>query len=160
MADNKSKDGNETSKVIDFGKVREKRIEEKRRQYERVLFKNVLGAYGVAEGEGLRAIELVDVSATGMSFQLPSYSKNLDGLKVGKEMIFRLYFSEDTYIPMGIKILNRRPCIENGNTYERFGCAIDTNMQSYGTYKTFVEFLTKYAESAHQDKGDLKLFFF
>lgn len=153
---NTSKDG----KVINFTDVRKAKIEEKRRKYERILFKHTLGAYCVAEGEGLKAIELVDLSPEGMSFQLPLTSKNRDVLTVGKEMTFRLYFSEDSYIPLGVKIQNERPCIESGQKYVRYGCAVDTKLQSYETYKMFVTFLTKYAETAQTDSGDLKCFFF
>lgn len=146
--------------VISFTKARNARIEELRRKYERVLFKQVLGAYAVAEGTGLKAIELVDLSLDGLSFQLPAHSKNLDAVETGKELVFRLYFTQDSYLPVGVKIMNRRDCIENGQTFVRFGCAIDTSLQSYETYKTFVTFLGKYAETCHQDAGDLKFFFF
>lgn len=146
--------------VINFNKAREAKIEEKRRKYERVVFKHILGAYCVSEGQGLKAIELVDLSEEGLSFQLPSQSKNLEGMETGNEMMFRLYFSQDTFIPVQIKVQNKRACIENGETYMRFGCVVDQSLQSYETYKTFVKFLEKYAESCQQDKGDMKFFFF
>lgn len=150
----------DNNKVIDFGSARKAKIEERRRRYERVLFQKVLGAYVVAEGEGLKAVELVDLSLDGLSFQLPISSKNLEGITQGQEVIFRFYFSEDSYIPVGVKVMNQRPCLENGQKYVRFGCAIDTTMKSYGTYRSFVEFLSNYAEAAQQDTGDLKLFYF
>ncbi len=154
------KDSTKEGQVINFDEARKARIEERRRKYERVLFKHVLGAYGVAEGEGLKAVELVDLSTEGLSFQLPHGSKNLGAVKAGHEMVFRIYFSEQSYIPIGVKIQNQRPYIEEGCAYERFGCAVDKTMQSYETYRLFVEFLRKYAETAHQDSGDMKIFFF
>ncbi len=149
-----------SAQVINFQKVRDAKIEEKRRKYERVFFKNILGSYCVAEGHGLKAIELVDLSLEGLSFQLPEGSKNLDGITDNKEMVLRFYFSEDTYIAIQIKILNKRPCIEGGSRYWRFGCAVDTTLQSYDAYKHFVSFLGSYAERSQQDKGELKFFFF
>jgi hypothetical protein len=146
--------------VVDFTELRQAKIEEKKRKYERVLFQKVLGAYCVAEGIGLKAIELVDVSLEGLSFQLPFDSKNNDGMSVGKEMTFRIYFSEDSYIPIGVRIQNERPYIENGQKYIRYGCSVDTSLQSYEAYKLFVQFLTKYAELAQIDSGEVKLFFF
>lgn len=157
-------DTNRTSgkdgQVISFTKVREARIEEKRRKYERILFRHILGVYCVAEGQGLKAVELVDVSTDGMSFQLPIHSKNLEALRAGSEMGFRFYFSQDTFIPVHVKIQNERQCIEDGQKYIRFGCTVDITSQSYETYKLFVMFLSKYAETSQQDKGDLKFFFF
>lgn len=147
-------------RVISFNKVREAKIEEKRRKYERVLFKNILGVYCVAEGQGLKAVELVNVSQEGLSFQLPHQSKNLENLKVGAELTFRFYFSQETYIPVHVKIQHEKDCLENGNKYFRFGCAVDQSSKSYEAYKLFVMFLSKYAETANQDKGDLKFFFF
>jgi hypothetical protein len=146
--------------VISFTKVREAKIEEKRRKYERILFKHILGVYCVAEGVGLKAVELVDVSPEGMSFQLPVGSKNLDVLAEGREITFRFYFSQETFLPVSVKVQNERQCIEEGQKYVRFGCTVDNTSQSYETYKLFVMFLSKYAETSQQDKGDLKFFFF
>jgi hypothetical protein len=150
----------EDGKVISFTKVREAKIEEKRRKYERILFKHILGVYCVAEGKGLKAVELVDVSTGGISFQLPVNSKNLESLAAGRDVTFRFYFSQETFIPVQVKIQNERLCVENGQKYVRFGCTVDTTSQSYETYKLFVMFLGSYAETSHQDKGDLKFFFF
>lgn len=146
--------------VISFSKAREAKIEEKRRRYERILFKHILGVYCVAEGHGLKAVELVDVSADGLSFQLPVNSKNLESLAPGNELTFRFYFSQDTFVPIIVKVMNERSCVEDGQKYVRFGCVVDSSAQSYETYKSFVVFLSKYAEAAQQDKGDLKFFFF
>lgn len=146
--------------VISFTQARKDKIEERRRKYERVLFKHILGVYCVAEGEGLKAVELIDVSTEGLSFQLPVHSKHLSAFALGQDLLFRFYFSPDTFIPLGLKIQNERHCIENGEKYMRFGCTIDTSSQSYEAYKLFVMFLATYAETSHQDKGDLKFFFF
>lgn len=156
-----SKTDNSTDgKVIDFNEIRQAKIEEKRRKYERVVFKNVLGAYCAAEGDALKAVELVDLSTTGMSFQLPSTSKNLDSVKLKKEYVFRMYFSEDTYVPIHVVVQNKRPCVENGGTYYRFGCTVDTTTKGYETYSMFVQFLQKYAETAQQDNNKTRRIFF
>ncbi len=154
-------DGNsDKPKLIDLGKVREAKTEEKRRKYERVLFKNLLGVYCVAEEDELRAVELVDVSAEGLSFQLPAHSKNLATFVTGKECIFRFYFSEETFIPVACRVANERHCIENGSTYVRFGCVIDQTLQSYGTYMCFVTFLTKFAQTAQVDDEKQRVRYF
>lgn len=147
-------------KIVDLGKVREAKTEEKRRKYERVLFKNLLGVYCVAQDEELRAVELVDVSEEGLSFQLPAHSKNLESFTSGKECLFRFYFSEETFIPVACRITNQRPCIEGGSTYIRFGCTVDQSLQSYGTYISFVNFLTKFAQTAQIDGAKQRVFYF
>ncbi|MBI3555327.1 MAG: PilZ domain-containing protein [Deltaproteobacteria bacterium] len=157
---NNSSNNGTTGRVINFTAAREAKIEEKRRRYERILFKHILGVYCVAEGKGLKAVELVDVSTDGLSFQLPVNSKNLDVLAPGQDVTFRFYFSQETFIPVSVRVQNERNCIEEGQKFIRFGCTVDTASQSYETYKLFVMFLSKYAESSQQDKGDLKFFFF
>ena len=152
--------GQGKGQVINFTKAREAKIEERRRKYERTIFKHILGVYCVAEGKGLKAVELVDVSPDGLSFQLPHQSKNLEILEPGNTVTFRFYFSQETFIPVAVKVQNKRDCIENGQKYLRFGCSVDDSLQSYETYKLFVMFLGKYAETSHQDSGDLKFFFF
>jgi hypothetical protein len=154
-----SKD-NKDGRVISLDAAREAKIEERRRKYQRVLFKNILGVYCVAEGKGLKAVELVDVSADGLSFQLPLESKNLESLAVGSSFSFRFYFSQDTFIPIEVRIQNQRACIEEGNKYIRFGCTLNTESKTYEAYKYFVLFLTKYAETSTVDKGDMKFLFF
>lgn len=125
-----------------------------------MLFRNILGVYCVAEGTGLKAVELVDVSEAGLSFQLPQDSKNLKNIGVGSDFSFRFYFSQDSYLAILVKIQNQRPCIEDGQRFIRFGCAVDTTSRSYEAYRLFVAFLAKYAETSQQDKGDLKFVFF
>lgn len=153
------KDSNK-EKVVNLTDVRNERGEEKRRKNERILFKNILGAYCVIEGEGLRAIDLVDVSAAGLSFQLPNNSKNLEGLEEGKEFMFRLYLTEETFMPVVVRIANKRKCLEDGEVYVRFGCIVDTELKSYEMFKKFADFLSYYAENCKTDKDNMKLFFF
>ncbi|MEW6056374.1 MAG: PilZ domain-containing protein [Bdellovibrionota bacterium] len=152
--------GNTEGRVINFSKAREAKIEERRRKYERILFKHILGVYCVAEGKGLQAVELVDVSEEGLSFQLPHNSKSLENIEANTPVTFRFYFSQETFLPITVKIQHGRDCIENGQKYVRFGTQVDTTSQSYETYKLFVMFLSKYAETSQQDTGDLKFFFF
>lgn len=158
------KTGKKEGTVINFSKAREEKIEEKRRKYERVIFKHILGLYCVAEKKGLRALELVDVSEDGLSFQLPKNSQNIEFIDsngiAGKSLTFRLYFSQDSFLPIVVNVQNQRDCIEEGQAFVRFGCSIDPATQSYETFKIFVKFLSKYAETSHQDSGDLKFFFF
>ena len=53
-----------TDKVLDFNTKRQENIEEKRRNFERVMFQNFLGCYTVIHREGvIYPVELVDISA-------------------------------------------------------------------------------------------------
>lgn len=144
--------------IIDFGEARAKKLEEKRRKTERILFKQMLGMYCVTGDERLRSLDINDVSEDGMSFQVPfdsedPWPKNLE------EISLRMYFSQDTYLPLRIRIQNSRPSIENGMKFMRYGCEIDKTFASYPAFLQFVRFMKAYSEEAHRDLGDATLFY-
>ncbi len=151
-----------TTTVVDFNQARTQRMDEKRRKTERIFFKHLLGVYCVTEGTTghpeMRQLEIADISEDGCAFQVPFDSKNPWPNQL-KEMTLRLYFSQDTYIPINVKIQNSRPSIENGKKYHRYGCAVDTSLKSYEAYQKFVSFLKSYSEHAHKDTGDVTLFY-
>ena len=58
--------------ILSFSDKREENIERKRRNFERVLFNNFLGAYSVIDQAGVVfPIEMQDISPDGMSFLVP-----------------------------------------------------------------------------------------
>ncbi|MGE0616470.1 MAG: PilZ domain-containing protein [Bacteriovoracia bacterium] len=145
--------------VIDFEEVRAKKLEEKRRKTERLFFKQLLGVYCVTGAEGgVRQMEIVDVSEEGLSFVTPFDSKD-PWPTDSKEIPIRMYFSQDTYLPLHIKVANSRPYIEEGIRYVRYGCVVDQSLTTYEAYKQFVKFLHMYSENAHKDKGGVTHFY-
>lgn len=152
--------GNDTTgeHVIDFASARNQRLEEKRRNTERIFFKNLISVYSVLGESKLIAIELIDVSETGISFQIP-YKPDSIWPKKANELPVRLYFSQDTFLEIQVKIENSRSYIENQVRYVRFGCSIDPQLPTYPTFRHFVEFLKLYAEHARKDLGDSSVFY-
>jgi len=147
-----------TSHVVDFSKKREEKLEEKRRKNERIFFKQILGIYTVVGKNELRPVEIVDVSEDGCSFQVP-YDPNTPWPKGIEELPLRLYFTQDTYLPIQLQIQNSRPLIEEGNRYVRYGCSVDKTLTSYPAYQEFVRFLQLYSLHAHKDEGNATLFY-
>jgi len=144
--------------VIDFNKVREEKLEEKRRKNERIFFKQILGVYTVVGKNELKHVEIVDVSEDGCSFQVPHDPNSLWPRDV-EELPLRLYFTQDTYIEVQLKIKNSRPLIENGGRFIRYGCSIDKTFSSYPAFQEFVRFLHLYSLHAHKDEGNVTLFY-
>ena len=65
-----------TDKVLDFIEKRKENVEAKRRNFERILFQNVLGAYTELDQDGtVYPVELVDISKDGCLFQIPWNAK-------------------------------------------------------------------------------------
>lgn len=145
-------------KVVDFSEARALKMDEKRRSTERIFFNAVLGVYSVTDGNKMKAIEMIDVSEKGCSFQVPFDSENPWPNDL-KELPIRLYFSQETYLPLFLKIQHSRPAIQDGVRYMRYGCVVDDSLSSYEAYKQFVKFLKLYAQHAHKDTGDLTLFY-
>jgi hypothetical protein len=147
------------SKVVQFSEVRKEKQENLKREYERVLFNRILGAYTVVERLGLKPVEMRDISRTGCSFR----SNFEDGaFSVGEELEFRFYFSNTTYLPIRIKIKRVMPAIEGQNKFYDHGCSFDQEMSTYPAIEKFVEFINAYAEAAREDKKkpDGKQFWF
>ena len=75
------------------------------------------------------------------------------------DLPLRLYFTPDTYLMVNVKVVNSRPCIENGRRYVRYGCSVDQTLQSAETYRQFVRFMKSYSEQAHKDNGKDSFFY-
>ena len=143
--------------VVNLTSVRQEKIEEKRRDYERVVFKSSFGVYTVLDQRGLHAIEILDISEGGMQFQVPEHCALK--LVVGEIIPVRFYFATDHYINIDVKIARSISTIEEGNPVHRYGGIIDKGMASYSAIYHFVQFITKCAEHGHKDETQLKVFF-
>src|SRR6185295_356472 len=133
MGSNSGK-GESESQVIDFAEVRAQKLEEKRRNTERILFKHLLSVYSVVGDTTMCPIELIDVSEEGCSFQIPFNTDKVWPADM-TEIPLRLYFSQETFLEIQVQIQNSRPSIENGSRYTRFGCAVDKSRSSYTAYQ-------------------------
>ncbi len=148
----------ETEQVVDFTEARAQKLDEKRRKTERIFFKHLLSVYSVTGNDQMRAVELIEVSEEGCSFQVP-FDPNRPWPKDENELPIRLYFSQDTYIPIVLRIQNSRSCIDDGRRFMRFGCSVDKSLTSYPAYQQFVKFLKAYSEHSHRDMGDVTVFY-
>lgn len=145
--------------VVDFNQAREQKLEEKRRKNERIFFNQLLGVYTVVGDGKIMPIELIDVSEDGCSFQV-SFNANNPWPRNGTEDIpLRLYFSQDTYLEIRVRVQNSRPFIDDRGRFTRFGCSVDTTTSAYPAYQQFVKFLKLYSEAAHKDLGGATVFY-
>jgi len=146
------------SGVVDFNEAREQKLQEKRRKTERIFFKQLISVYSVVSDTKMLAIDIIDLSEDGCSFQIP-YDPESRWPRDMKDIPIRLYFSQDTYLEIRARIQNSSPCIDRNTRYTRFGCSVDTTLKSYPAYQQFVRFLKQYSEHAHKDMGDITVFY-
>lgn len=148
-------------KVLDFMKKREKSIEDKRRNFERLMFDNMLGAYSVVDTEGsIYPISMIDISPTGCLFQVPWREGENRPFKKSDEVTFRIYFTQNEYIPAVVTVKYAKKFTDNdGLTYLRCGGRFDTTTSSFQALSSFIEFLYKFAEHSAVDHGDAKVYY-
>lgn len=143
--------------VVNLSNVRQELIEEKRRDYERVVFKSNFGVYTFSEPNGLHAIEVLDISEGGMQFQ--TAEKSALHLETGDVVPVRFYFATDHFISIDVKVVRSFTAIEDGSAVHRYGCLMDKGMASYSAIYHFVQFITKCAEHGHKDEGNHRIFY-
>ena len=150
-----------TDKLLDFVEKRKENIEQKRRTFERVLFKNFLGAYSVLDKEGsVYPIQLVDISRTGCLFEVPWNLKKENPFPKGHELNLRIYFTQESFIPVVVSVAHFKEVIsEDGSPMMQYGCAFDKSMPSFEALNCFIEFMHKFAEHSRVDRGDSKVYF-
>ena len=146
-------------KLLNFNEKRIENIEKKRRNFERILFSNFLGAYSVIDQAGVvLPIDLIDVSRDGLSFSVPA-EINTSSFSQGTEITLRMYFTQDSYIPVVAAVKwvknNKSP---DGRACKEFGCSFDKNVPTFEALESFIEFLYKFAEHSSVDRGDAKVF--
>ena len=145
--------------VVELGEFRDKRIEERRRRVERILFRNILGVYSVIEDQGLAGIQLLDVSREGLSFQVPWRPGQDRPYTRGDHIAIRLYFGKETFLPCGIIVKNCQEVLEAGQTFLRYGGELDKGYTSFEALEAFIEFIYKYAKHGKPEDGKIKLLF-
>lgn len=151
---------NET-KVIDFVKKRSENVEQKRRQFERMVFQNFLGAYSVLDDKGsIFPITLVDISQDGCSFQVPWRPGKDSKIQRDTEFVMRMYFTKGSYIPVVVNVRHGKEVImDDGMTYMQYGCEFDKSHSSFEAMQSFIDFMDKFAKHSAIDKGDTKVYF-
>jgi hypothetical protein len=149
------------NKVLDFNKKREENIEAKRRNFERLLFRDFLGAYSVIdESETLYPIELVDISKKGCLFQVPWNDATDKEFAKGTEIKMRMYFTKQTFIPVLIKVKYGKKFVgDNGQAFMQYGGEFDSSMPSFTALQSFIDFMYKFAEHSTFDKEHSTVFF-
>lgn len=155
MDKRKSKDKSK-EQVIDLNNYRKNKNEERRREYERVLFNRILGVYSFAEKTGLHHVEVVDISFSGIRFK---EDRPEHPLKAGQKAALRFYFTPSSYLRLVVEVKRVIPFQEDDRMGLEYGCEIDKATKSYEVISELVAFMYKYAEVACQDNNPPMIWF-
>jgi hypothetical protein len=147
-----------SNNLVQLEEVRKSRQDEDRRSYQRVLFNNVLNAYTVIEEKGLLEVKLLDISESGIRFGMtPEYGK----FKKNEKLAFRLYFSQNDYLPITIKVV-RRQLVQSAteSDFVEYGCKmLGVESEIRACIGDLVHFIKRYTAVAKNDHGDRQVFF-
>lgn len=144
------------NRVIDLTSYRQNKNEEKRREYERIIFNRVLGVYSFVEKNGLSHVEIVDVSYSGIRFREENPEMPFTA---GQKVALRFYFTPNTYLRVVSDVKRVIPFEENGRSGLEYGCELDQKTKSYEVINQLVNFMYKYAEVAVQDNHPPMIWF-
>jgi hypothetical protein len=155
MDKRKSKDKKRVS-IIDLNDYRKNKSEQRRREYERVLFNRILGVYSFAEKTGLQHVEVLDISYSGIKFReiQPEIS-----LKVDQKVALRFYFTPSSYLRLIVGVKRLTPFQEEDREGLEYGCELDKSTRSYDVIRQLISFMYKYSEIACQDQNPPMIWF-
>lgn len=149
MDKRKSKDKQKAGvDIIDLNNYRKNKQEERKREYERVLFHRILGVYSFAEKDALHHVEVLDVSFSGIKFREKNPEKPIT---IGQKIALRFYFTPTTYLRAVVDVKRVIPFKDNDVQGLEYGCELDKNTKSYEVLKSLVQFMQKYSEIACTD---------
>jgi PilZ domain len=142
--------------IIDLNDYRKNKNEERRREYERVLFNRILGVYSFAEKTGLHHVEVIDISYSGIKFREDSPEHPL---KIAQKIALRFYFTPSSYLRLVVDVKRSTPFKEEDREGLEYGCELDKNTKSYDVIRQLISFMYKYAEIACQDSAPPMIWF-
>lgn len=150
-----------TAKVISFNKKRQENIEKKKRQFERVLFSEFVGAYTELDGgqQGIFALQVIDISQTGCLLAVEDQENFEKVFKQNATLRLRFYFTKKSFIPAEVKVMRTEKTMVGGKKYYHIGCEFDENLPSYQAIRAMVGFMYQYAEHSCNDGQEKRVFF-
>ena len=142
--------------IVDLQNYRKSKSEERRREYERVLFNRILGVYSFVEKTNLQHIEVVDISYSGLKFREENPEKPL---KAEEKIALRFYFTPSSYLRVIVDIKRALPFKDDDREGMEYGCQLDKSTKSFEVIRDLIAFMYKYSETACQDHNPPMIWF-
>jgi hypothetical protein len=150
--------------VIDFAKKRKETIEQKKRQFERVFFDELIGCYSAIESEDkVIEVKVLDVSKSGCLIEVPMNSKHDQYFAIDSTVKLRLYFTKKSFIPLEARVARSEEVTSSDRGHKKviqFGMEFDQNLACHKVLESFVSFIEQFAEYSRVDNQQLKTYFF
>jgi hypothetical protein len=147
--------------VVDFTTARSQRNQDNRRAVERFFLGRMVDVICEIGGKAEFPLELVEVSETGCSFRITNEKRHLlpyDTAGKPLPLNTRFYFSSDSYLKVGLNIVNVTADIADGHQSVRVGCQVDPAFASSEAYRQFVRFMDEFAQHCSRDTKQVSAF--
>lgn len=154
--ESKEKGAKTPEKIVDLSNYRKSKSEQRRREYERVLFNRILGVYSFAEKTGLHHVEVVDISYSGIKFK---EERPETPFQVGTKIALRFYFTPSSYLRLVVDVKRVTPFRDEDREGLEYGCELDKDTKSYEVIKLLISFMYTYSEFACQDHNPPMIWF-
>ena len=147
--------------IVDLGKKRKENLEAKTRQVERIFFRELIGCYSSIEnGDKIFPVEILDISETGCLIEIPQSSGGLKHFELHSIVNLRLYFTPKSFIDLDARIVRSEEELNSKDVkVYKFGAQFKQYSKNYDVFKTFIDFLKKFAEHSNVDNYSKKVFF-
>lgn len=136
--------------VVDIGAVRDRMINEDRRQVRRTILTEFISVHAVVPDRGVMRVMLYDVTEGGLAFDLESEKGHYN---VGDEVELRVYLNHQTYFKIDTKVAHVRESNEDGSV--RHGCVFIRDSINNEALTHFVKFLESVTASLRRDGGEI-----
>ncbi len=147
--------------IVNLDKKRQEKIENKKRQFERIFFSEVIGCYSVIEeGNRIFPIEILDISESGCKIEIPEKAAGVKNFEIDAEVNLRLYFTKKSFVTLTAKI-KRSNIIKsdtNANILE-LGAEFDQDLPGHEVLQSFINFIRSFAEYSNVDNSTKKVYF-
>jgi hypothetical protein len=140
--------------VVDFTSARAQRNLDNRRVFERFFMQHMVDVYCEINGREMIPVEMVEISESGCSFRVPADKTEVlprDTTGAIQPLNIRLYFSKDSYLRIGMSVVNSTRDIAHKGQAMRYGCRIDESYASTDAYRQFARFMAQFVAHAARD---------
>ncbi|MEI7973574.1 MAG: PilZ domain-containing protein [Bdellovibrio sp.] len=136
--------------LVNLGEMREKKIQEDRREVKRTILTEFVALHAVLPGFGLFRVLLSNINERGLAFDI---EESKGSFRAGDPIELRVYLNHQTYFPIQVKVKHVQKGESEGLI--RHGCEFLEDSLNEEAVQHFVAFLESVTASFRRDTGDV-----
>lgn len=146
----KVKNPTSPAEVLDLSDRREEILAQERRRVKRTILNQFIGVHILVPKHGLLRVQLIDVSADGLSFDVPA---NMGRFRSGEQLVVRIYLNQKTYFAFVVEVRHVRT--DKTEKVHRHGASLKKGSINDQALNHFIGFIESVSASLQTDDGDV-----